>query len=196
MAMVLVKSVVRGGALLSLLMGLLSIVGCAQKGAQMQQQTQGGMSPRASSSLPSSAKMQQHTRGRVSVSTPEGWEQKPGELTFRTGKGTENLRFIAVSEIPVSAGQTPQQLAASLEQGVLSIKGTQKIAEATTKIGGQQAHEVLFNRVQAGKQPIKGKHITVPFNNAVVTILWYVYESDWQEGSKEMEQVVATIAIK
>jgi len=187
---------VRAVALLTLLMGLFSIVGCAQQGAQRQQQTQGGMAPRASSSLPSSAKMQPHTGGRVSVSIPEGWEQKPGELTFRTGKGTERVRVLSISEIPVPAGQTAQQLAVSLEQGVLSIKGTQKVAEAATQVSGKQAHEVLFSRVQEGKQPIKGKHTVVALNDAVVAIFWYVRESDWEAGSKEMEPIVATIAIK
>lgn len=136
------------------------------------------------------------TLGRLSVTIPEGWEQKPGELTFRAGKGTEGFRFISLSEQPVSMGNTPSKQAQLLERAVLSLEGVSQVSEGTGRIDGKSAHVIEWRRIRSGKTSLRGKHITVPLRESVVTIFWYVYESDWQKGREEMERIVKTIRIR
>lgn len=138
----------------------------------------------------------ERTLGRVSITVPVGWEQKRGELAFRTGTGTPRLRLIAVNEQPPAKGYNPQQQARVLEKALLSIEGTTKIAERNTRISGKPAHVIEFRRVQEAKPAIRGEHIVVPLKDGVVTVFWYVYESDWQNGRKEMEEIVRSIRIK
>ena len=138
----------------------------------------------------------EHTLGRVSITIPAGWEQKRGELTFRTGRGTPKLRFITVMEEPLEKGYSPQQQAQLMATAVLGIAGTTKIAERDTRISGQPAHVIELRRVQGSKPTIRGEHITVPLKDRVVTVFWYVYESDWREGQKEVEAIVKSIRIK
>lgn len=141
-------------------------------------------------------RQREHTLGRVSITIPAGWEQKPGALAFRTGKGTTKLRFIAVIEEPLAKGYSPEQQAKLLESAVLGIDGTTKLAEHDTRISGKPAHVMEFRRVQGSKPAIRGEHITIPLRDRVVTVFWYVYESDWREGQKEMEAIVKSIRIK
>lgn len=141
-------------------------------------------------------RLREYTLGRVSITIPEGWERKPGELAFRTRKGTAKLRFIAVIEEPLAKGYSPEQQAKLLESTVLGIEGTTKIAERNTRISGKPAHVIEIRRVRGSKPTIRGEHITVPLKDRVVTVLWYVYESDWREGQKEMEAIVKRIRIK
>jgi len=136
------------------------------------------------------------TSGRLSITIPKGWEQKRGELTFRTGKGTERFRFISVSEESVAKGVTPQRQVELLERAVLSLDGVSLLADSSTRASGKPAHVIEFRRTQAGKASIRGKHIAVPLKDSVVTVFWYVHESDWQKGREEMERIVKTIRIK
>lgn len=136
------------------------------------------------------------TSGRLSITIPKGWEQKRGELTFRTGKGTERARLISVSEEPVAKGVTPQKQAKLLERTVLSLEGMSKVSETSTRIDGKPAHAIEFRLAREGRAPLRGEHITVPLKNSVVTVFWYVHESDWQKGREEMERIVKTIRIK
>ncbi|MDW8290200.1 MAG: hypothetical protein RMM06_05720 [Armatimonadota bacterium] len=134
------------------------------------------------------------TSGRLSITIPEGWERKPGELVFRTGRGTQQLRFIAVSEEAVARGYTPQKYAEMLEHTALSLEGVSIVTASSTRIDGRQARAVEFRRTQKGKASLRGKHITVPLRDSVVTIFWYV--SDWRKGREEMERIVKTIRIR
>ncbi len=138
-----------------------------------------------------------YSRGRLSITVPDGWKRKQGELAFRTGTGTQHLRFIAVVEEPVRQGLTVQKQAELLEVSILGLTGISKIAESSTRIDGKQAHVIEFRRARAGSvSPLRGEHITVPLKDSVVTIFWYVNESDWQEGRREMERIVETIKIR
>lgn len=138
----------------------------------------------------------EHTLGRVSITVPVGWEQKRGELAFRTGTGTSKLRLIAVTEEPLAKGYTPRQQARLLETAALSMEGMTKIAERSTRISGKPGHVIEFRRVRQSKPATRGELIVVPLKDRVVTVFWYVYESDWQDGRKEMEEIVRSIRIK
>ncbi len=112
------------------------------------------------------------TSGRLSITIPKGWEQKRGELTFRTGKDTERSRLISVSEEPVAKGITPQKQAELLERTVLSLEGISQVSESSARIDGKPAHAIEFRLTRKGKAPLRGKHITVPLKDSVVTVFW------------------------
>ncbi|GBC94915.1 hypothetical protein HRbin16_00700 [bacterium HR16] len=80
-----------------------------------------------------------------------------------------------------------------MERAVLSLDGVSLLADSSTRASGKPAHVIEFRRTQAGKASIRGKHIAVPLKDSVVTVFWYVHESDWQKGREEMERIVKTI---
>lgn len=138
----------------------------------------------------------QYSIGRLSITVPQGWERKPGELAFRTGTNTDRFRFIAVSEEPLARGMTPSHMAELLHQAVLGTEGMTRLREMETRIDGKQAQAIEFRRVVGSKPAIRGRHVTVPLKDSVVTVFWYVREADWERGRKEMDGIVKTVRIK
>jgi len=136
-----------------------------------------------------------YTVGRVSITIPDGWEQRRGELVFRKGKGTKHFRFIAVSEEPMPTNN-PRDGAVLLEQAVLGMEGTRLIARSKTQGSGRGAQGMVFRREQHYRPTTRGQQLSIPLDKSIVAVFWYVYESDWEAGRREINSIIRTIRIR
>ncbi len=136
-----------------------------------------------------------YTVGRVSITIPDGWGQRRGELVFRKGKGTKHFRFIAVSEEPMPT-INPLNGVVVLEQAVLGIEGTRLIARSKASLAGKEAHVMEFRREQPSRPTTRGQQISIPLDKSIVAVFWYVYESDWEAGMREINSIIRTLRIR
>jgi hypothetical protein len=136
-----------------------------------------------------------YTVGRVSITIPDGWEQRRGELVFRKGKGTKHFGFIAVSEEPMPTNN-PRDGVVLLEQAVLGMEGTRLIARSKTSVAGKEAHVMEFRQEQPSRPTTRGQQISIPLDKSIVAVFWYVYESDWETGRREINGIIRTLRIR